>query len=487
MTHIFNKTHSIGTGRKIWAFIAVCTVVTILGACPLALSQMYGPDGPPFPAPPPMQMPKIGFFYVHSGVKFRVFNKLRFERLPNHGTTIRVAEGAPEFGPNSDGDVLFPAGGADWTYGNGLVQASGGGTAWTATDAITGGFTSSKGVGGLGHYGDSDSDLGRFQLNSNHPLATSTSVIADGTISFSAAFNQADGSQPWIAEQSRIVGYGVETVEPVVYDPQYWTPYVEIGYTYAPYFDLTFSVAWFNVSETDQDNRTAVAQWYERRFTDTYQFRTTQDTTTWVETFTGGSGESDSDNTMPTVAGDAFDYLIYPIGFINTPNSPQLPTRSFSQNIVGSNLPGSEMLTTKLDVDIIEMKLGIRNWYPLWGLARTGFTLGGIFAPMPYKITTSVNLIVDDSLQANAVPDPDTGNPIPNIPGTYTVIERADDVWWNFGGYVGADLQLYAGPLFVLTGAEYNWYSEKTYEDFSTKTVINPSGYTLTFAGGFRF
>ncbi len=461
--------------RNIYVAILSLIPALLLVHAPV-LGQQYGPEGPPFPGPPPPEF--VGSFYLHSGVKFRVLKTVRFDRIPGHGAESRNL-GTPAFGPNTDGEIFFPpTGGVTWTYSDGVVDALLP-APWTAALALAVAGSTTLDPGGLGHYGVAGFDLGSFLMRPWHPLASSTTDVAATTqIQFSGALNIPSA---WTAAPSQIAANGTLEAEPVVFDPQLWTPYIEIGYQYSPSFDFLISASWFNIAETDVDNRPTIVRWSERRFIDTYQFRTTLPAgITWAGEFGASAGGQWSSATPPNAAQD---YFIYPVGIDRVANTR--PTRRFQENVLASDLPGTELLATKLTVDVIELKMGVRNWYPIWGLGRSGMSLGGIFAPMPYTVESTALVTVDPT--APALTDPDTGLPITVAGFQFAASDRKRDIRWGFGGFVGADLQLSAGPMFILTAAEYNWYIEQKFHDFSTVTVVDPSGYVLTLAGGFRF
>jgi hypothetical protein len=474
---------------------------------------------------PPMLAPynpsmNMGLFYLSAGVKYRNIQTVRFEIVP-HATSRIINQGSPPWGPNEDGFVFYPynelaalpedgrqvqapfdpdpaaSDDAFWVINPLPVPSNDPATngTWTYDNGEINPMTPMVNPVDIGNWTDGDPyDIAFFpperrlgwsngsQLSSGSFLINDPAVQANGTrydntsrINYSRLL---DGRLA--AYETASLGYqgNFSNDAQIEFTNKILTPYFEAGYRVSNFFNILFGFSWFNIKETYQTSLSGTGYVIRRTFTDSVFFRSS-DPETWITTgFTSAFTADSSGGGTPDPS--QYYYLLYPAG---TGANVNLPVRTFTQTIDASIQPFGvqETLFNKLDFTALEFKAGSRSWFPLYGLGQIGTSLGVLWTPMPYTITTSRVMTASETSAAAGVTAGQT---------LMTISNKQSDVWlWpNVGLFVGGDLRLGSGRWFLQSNVEYDIYFGEgcSYGDI-VRNVVNLSGVNATLTAGSYF
>lgn len=252
-------------------------------------------------------------------------------------------------------------------------------------------------------------------------------------------------------------------------DSDAWSPYIEFGFQYSNTFDLFLGFSEFTFNKS---NRTQAS----------YNFQGS--VMNAVDTFTFIS--NNSRDAMPT------PFLSTAIGGPGQPMEgqyqldPTSGTRSFVTSAVQSSPLGSltEMVASKIDVTMYEIRTGARTWYPLNGFGRLTVAAGPLFAWIPYNVATSILL----TNPADII-DPNTQQLIFAANRVFRQTNKFQSgTWFDFGGFASAGLELGTERWFLMSEFGFDGYFLSTHcATNNVDTTFNPSGWSITMGAGMRF
>lgn len=506
------------------------TIISVLGAFPAA-AQRFG--GRELFLQPRVRVPAAGGqIYLQGGVKFRNVQTFRLNSLA-HSVEVRE-NGVPPFGPNAEGEFGtgtgvpgFPLDTTDpgwlvanadpdvsgiWLYNNGHIDPR---SPCLSVDACRGILMitsppahcciTNPGPGGAcpDDYPEDDNaagilpgsvQIGRFvgvdypapwpsgissgwfsmldpnnQANSTSPVdttAVSFTRMIDGTYD-SYYCNAGSGevaSQIWRAPG--IVFANLEYMEKI------WTPAFEIGYQYTNFFDFFYGFSFFDLSRTMSKTGLLEAELYRRTFTDTFPyFSSGSAADTW-------RGAFDSVTAIP--GNEDADYYLWADG----QGQGFFPSRSFGERRDQSQPDRriQEILTHRADIHVYENRLGVTSWFPLYGMGRMGFSVGALLSYIYYRMSGTRSAVALETL------DPENDPPV--FPAGTVLTNEANSIWdwwFNYGGFVGTDVEVEYDRYFLRGTAEWAFCEMETYQLFSILTEFNPGGFSYALTAGARF
>jgi len=495
----------------IYPFICLMTITLSLAAAAVAGAQgfMPPPPGPvpsvqpypleaPFVPAPPGTRPSLmaGRFYFQGGVKYRSIESLRFNVFGNRQSLI-ANPGTVPFGPATAGDFGVGTGkdgflggaGVCWVYDNGQIcgtpdpggggaVAVGCGAALTPAipvicdnagvdtycacdyvytyDVVTPlvGRRHSTGAGGCCDGLDVASSVGSFSLTdaisqvNNTNVGNTTAVTLQLALLDSLAF-VVDTTPAW----NRQTG------------AKLWSPSFEAGYQISNFFDLFSTFSWFSVSQSTGISNVIVGQGARVAIRDTFPFSSDDFESNWP---------AFNFNSSSTCIVGAGCFQAYEIA-VNSALRGVFPNRTFTTQL-DATVPAEsiqETVSSRVDINVYETRLGGRSWVPLFGLGRLGVTFGGSFMPAYYKIAQNRNYV---SLG-------------PNVPGQvlFSVSNEFKDWRPHYGVFVGSDLELGNGIYYIQGSIDYTWVNNQTYTLDAVETSFNPGGMSVGAMAGLHF
>ena len=538
---------------RLLPLVCILAAACLGGACSAAHAQMV--QDPRFCIPSVPCPSFLGRFYVQGGVRFRVIDTLRIRQEPS--PIVYREEGFPPFGPNAAGYFGTGTGvpgyptnpilgdpnpniSGYWAYNNGFIDPE----APTDATAAAGNFDYPHGLEVM---------LGRFVRTSGSGSATTTVAYNIGSFQINDTYLQVDNPVQSVRDPVMVTGESGDYYRPsdVItkissvaettrvnwsrlidgsyrnkkdlasplevpsrlfegvgsgftsgYDPQLWTPVLEVGYRATTAFDLIYSFSTFNFDTTASRSQVVQANFGRRGFTDTFSFYSNVPNTWRTKVFNSatslqpcgdgtarcrGCGASCADPTTNECDGDCqtqgaggcpecpdeyvANYRIWPDGV----GQGAYPLRQFYDvfpaGATRENL--QEEMSQRVDVSVKENRLGGRSWVPLLPNARLGVSLGAILSPISFRISGSRRVV---SLG-------------PTAPGL--VLENRAEVvrgvWWNMGLFASIDLQLARGPIFAQVSADYSVCRNQSADMFSVETTVNPGGFSAFLSAGLSF
>lgn len=499
--------------------------------------------------------PYLGKFYIQGGVRFRVIDTLRIRQEPS--PIVYRAEGFPAFGPNAAGFFGTGTGVAGyptnpvlgnpnpnisgyWLYNNGFIDPE------APTDATAA-------AGNFQYPQLPEVMLGRFVRTSGSGSSTITVAYNIGSFQINDTFLQVDNPVQSVRDPVIVTGDSGDYYRPsdVItkissvaettrvnwsrlidgtyvnktglpspveipsmlfegfgfgftsgYDPQLWTPVVEVGYRASDAFDLIYSFSTYSFDTTASRSQVVQANFGRRGFTDTFSFYSNVPGTWRTKVFNSatslqpcgegtarcrGCGVSCTDPTENDCDGECqtqgaggcpecpneyvANYRIWPDGV----GQGAYPLRQFF-DVFPAGVPREslqEEMSQRVDVSVKENRFGGRSWVPLLPNARMGVSLGAILSPIYFRISGSRRV---SSLG-------------PQAPGL--VLENRAEVtrgvWWNIGLFGSIDLQLARGPLFAQLSLDYSVCRNQSAAMFSVETTVNPGGFSAFMSAGMSF
>lgn len=509
---------------------------------------------PPFCNPVALCGPFWGKFYVQGGVRFRVLNTLRIRQEPS--SIIFRDDGFPPFGPNAAGFFGTGTGVSGyptnpnighenpnisgyWSYNNGFIDpaaptdttAAGGNFDYPQLpEVMLGRFVKTSGSGSS--TTTVAYNIGSFQINDTYlqvdnpvqqvrdPVSvtgesgdfyrpgdtiTKISSVAETTrVSWSRLIdgtyvNKQNLPSP-LEIESRLfngIGFGFTSG----YDPQLWTPVLEVGYRTSEAFDLIYSFSSFNFDTTASRSQVVQANFGRRGFKDTFSFYSNVPNTWRVKVFNSatslqpcgdgvarcrGCGPSCSDPNTNECDGDCqtqgaggcpecpdeyvANYRIWPDGV----GQGAYPLREFFDVFPSGALESlQEEISQRVDISVKENRFGGKSWVPLLPNLRMGVSLGAILSPIYFRISGNRRVT---SLGPRA-----SGLVLENR------AEVSRGVWWNVGLFGAVDLQLARGPLFAQVSVDYSVCRNQSVSLFNVETTVNPGGFGTFLGLGISF
>ncbi len=494
-------------------------------------------------------------FYVQGGVRFRVIDTLRIRQEPS--PIVYREEGFPPFGPNAAGYFGTGTGTAGyptnplpgdpnpnlsgyWAYNNGFIdpEAPTGALAAAGNDkypqlpeVMLGRFVRTS------RLGDSITteayNIGSFQINDTYlqvdnpvqsvrdpvmvtgesgdyyrpsDVVTKISSVAETTrVSWSRLIDGTYRNKNRLASPVEIpsrlfdgLGFGFTAG----YDPQLWTPVLEVGYRASDAFDVIYSFSSYNFDATASRSQVVQANFGRRGFTDTFSFYSNVPNTWRAKVFNSasslqpcgdgiarcrGCGPSCSDPNTPDCDGDCqtqgaggcpecpdeyvANYRIWPDGV----GQGAYPLRQFFDVFpAGAPLESlAEEMSQRVDISVKENRLGGRSWISLLPNARMGVSLGAILSPISFRISGNRRV---SSLG-------------PQAPGLVLEnrAEVARGVWWNMGLFGSIDVQVARGSLFAQASVDYSVCRNQSANMFNVETTVNPGGFSAYLGAGLSF
>ncbi|MGB9617918.1 MAG: hypothetical protein ACP5LD_11745 [Desulfomonilaceae bacterium] len=538
---------------RLLPLVCILAAACLGGACTAAHAQMV--PGPHFCIPKTPCPSFLGRFYVQGGVRFRVIDTLRIRQEPS--PIVYREEGIPPFGPNAAGYFGTGTGipgyptnpligdpnpniSGYWAYNNGFIdpQAPTDATAAAGNlpypqppEVMLGRFVTTSGSGST--TTTVAYNIGSFQINDTYlqvdnpvqqvrdpvmvtgesgdyyrpsDVITKISSVAETTrVNWSrlidGTYRNKAGLPSPVEVPSRLfdgVGFGFTAG----YDPQLWTPVLEVGYRASDAFDVIYSFSSYNFDVTASRSQVVQANFGRRGFTDTFSFYSNVPNTWRTKVFNSatslqpcgegtarcrGCGPSCADPTTNECNGDCqtsgaggcpecpdeyvANYRIWPDGV----GQGAYPLRQF-YDVFPNGAPREnlqEEMSQRVDVSVKENRLGGRSWIPLLPNARMGVSLGAILSPISFRISGNRRVT---SLG-------------PQAPGL-ALENRAEvvrGVWWNMGLFASLDLQLGYRSWFAQLAVDYSVCRNQSANMFSVETTVNPGGFSAFLSAGVSF
>jgi len=531
----------------------VCTLAAacLLGLCETVFGQF---NAVPCVPPVPCQVAPSRF-YVQGGVRFRVVNTFRIRQEPV--SIIYREEGFPPFGPNAAG--FFGTGTgvpgyptnpviADpnpnisgyWAYNNGFIDPR------APIDATAA-------AGNFQYPQPPEVMLGRFVRNAGAGSGTTTVAYNIGSFQMNDTYLQVDNPVQFVRDPVTLTGESGDYYRPsdtivkissvaettrvtwnrlidgsyvnyagipspvevpsrlfdgpgfgftAGFDPQLWTPVIEVGYHASGFFDLIYSFSPYSFDTTVSRSQVVQANFGRRGFTDTFSFYSNV-TSTWRNkmfnsatslqpcgdpiarcrgcgpTCTDPDESGCDDDCQTQGAGGCPDcpdeyianYRIWPDGT----GQGAYPLRQlydvFPTGVPKENL--REEISQRVDVSVKENRFGGRSWTPILPMARLGVSLGAMVSPIYYRISANRRVT---SLGPQAA-----GLVLENS----AEVQRG--VWWNLGLFGSIDFQLFRGAWFAQTSIEYSVCRNQNATVFGVETTVNPGGFSTLLSAGLSF
>ncbi|MEW6351885.1 MAG: hypothetical protein AB1646_22780 [Thermodesulfobacteriota bacterium] len=500
-----------GRRRSVLAILVIGVLTALM--CDAAIGQQPPFMQPPYYLPPQRPAMSRGLFYMNAGVKYRNIQEVSFKSRDTQ--IINIAQpGVPAFGPGVDELLNYPVPPTSiasdppsisgiWLYDDGFLEPTP-----FITQAPAPQFFFPFGHQGLGRVGvGRPDDAGTWMVTDLRAQADDGAAgnmaatqhfrftkVLDGltpnTYAFILAQPGAAGTTlalgpaagtpygvagVWAEVPSRgfaaVVASGLDkvgTLKTVV-------PYVEAGLQVTNYFDLFGGFSWIPISKDYGRTVPATVFAARRAYRDTFPFHSDPNTTatpTWPANALFWSGSADPAATVFPQA------EIWPYGA--TDSYGRLPYRRFFNVLdpAGPAFEAQETLRSTLDATAYEMRVGARSWFPLNAQGRFGTTFGFLFTPLAYQIDTSAEFVATAPETTFAV---SAGQTL----ASYTSTHR--DIRWNYGLFVGTELELGSYNYFIKGGADYNYYFNTTSYGEVVLTTINVGGFSATLALGRRF
>jgi len=247
--------------------------------------------------------------------------------------------------------------------------------------------------------------------------------------------------------------------------PKVWSPVITMGYQAGDFFDVFSSYSWFNVNNAMGYTGVVQGSGARNLIRDTFPFLS-DDGSAWPlinfnssDTIIGTTGDPTHNYRLAT---NSTLRGILPNRQFLTQTDAAIPVVTFRQTVSAS-----------ADISVYESRFGGRSWVPLYGLGSLGVYTGFSFMPAYYKITENRSFV---SLGPTY-----TGQ-------TFLAISAYHTDWRpHYGGFVGSDLALAFGPVYVNGSIDYTWASEQSYRLDAVETNFRPGGLTAGVAGGIRF
>ncbi len=500
-------------GRRRCALaVLIIGVLTTLMCDTVIGQQLPFMQAPYYQAPQRPAMSR-GLFYLNAGVKYRNIQEVSFKSRDTQ--LINIAQpGVPAYGPGVD-DILNypvpptyiasdpPSASGIWLYDDGFLEP----TPFITQAPAGSSFFFPVGHQGLGRVGigvpndfgtwmvadvreqADDGAPGNMDATQHFRFTKVLDGITPNTYAFILAQPGAAGTTlalgpaagtlyrvpgVWAEVPSRgfaaVVASGLDRIE----THKTLVPYVEAGFQVANYFDLFGGFSWIPISESFGRSVPATVFAARRAYRDTFPFHSdsTATPTPWPANPLFWSGSTD-----PTLA--TFPQAeVWPYGA--TDSYGRLPYRRFFNVLdpAGPTFQAQEILRSTLDATAYEMRLGARSWFPLNGQGRIGTTFGFLFTPLAYHVDTFAEYVATAPETTFAV---STGQTL--------VAYRSDhrDIRWNYGIFVGTELEFGGNDYFLKGGADYNYYFNTTSYGGVVLTTINVGGFSATVALGRRF
>ena len=454
----------------------------------------------PLPNPVPYASWPIGTssFYIQVGARYRAIDTVRMRQEAAQMTYQEL--GVPPFGPNVTGEFGTGTGVAGyptnplpgnfnpnlsgfWQYNNGFIDprapndltVDGGNFPYPqGTEVMLGRFVQTRNV--PGHITETF-NIGSFQINDTFLQVDNPQGVVANTIRVSWS-RVIDGTYPAGSPevQSRLFD-GTGFTFDARFDPGLWTPSFEFGYQASNFFDVFYGFSSFSYDAAVSRSIVIQANFGRRGFTDTFSFYSRFPYNWMIKDFNTVSalqpgigltpGEQCPDINDELVA----NFRIWPDGV----GQGAYPVRQFYE-VFPADAPKENLrqeINQKVDIGVHENRLGGRSWTLLNGIGRLGVSLGALISPITYRISGTKRIT---SLG-------------PQLSGTMfeNAAEVQTGVWWNFGAFVGTDLQMQYGSLFARGAVEYSLCRNQSASLFQVETTINPGGFATLLSAGYTF
>ncbi len=257
-----------------------------------------------------------------------------------------------------------------------------------------------------------------------------------------------------------------------------WTPAVEIGFQYSNFFDFFYSFSFYDLSRGMTKSSSLDAQLYRRTFTDTYPYYTPNTVTEeWPHP---GDSEPNFSSLLGVRDSEGTNYNLW----VNGPGRGFYPNRTFGEVSDGSKDTRKvrETLTHRADIHVYENRLGMTSWFPLYGSGRVGFSAGAQLSYIAHRLTGRREVVAEATL--------DYWRTSPYFPAGAILADEAHsmwDWWFNYGGFLGTDLEVDYRGFFFRGSAEWAYCETESKELYSILTEFNPGGISCALSVGARF
>jgi hypothetical protein len=469
-------------------FICLLIVTFALTAATEVCAQDF--MQPPFAPMPRVAMPSLmgGRFYIQAGAQYRSLQSLQFNAFGGPETLTAVAGTVP-FGPTTAGDFGVGTGkegfiGTNgpplnpnrWPYDNGFlsgpvspagVHVSCAGPPVTDCSPADEVWTPANTT--------SPTELGRivFLSGAGDCCAGTTAPGHIGSFGIYDATVQVDN--PGSIVGTTKVTFQLQDPNSFIYTlnampdinreigPKVWSPVITLGFQAGDFFDVFSGFSWFNVNNAMGYSVVVQGTGGRSLIQDTFPFVSDQDVAWPVGLF----------QSADTIIGSEPTHR-----YVITPNSPLrgiYPNRQFltqTDNAIAlENI--RQTVNSTADISVYESRYGGRSWVPLYGMGSLGVYTGFSFMAAYYKLTENRVYISEG----------------PRFPGVTLLAISAYHTDWrpHYGGFVGSDLALAFGPVYVNGSIDYTWASEQSYRLDVVETNFRPGGLTAGVAGGIRF
>jgi hypothetical protein len=468
--------------------------------------------GPPLPNP--VYPAAVNGFYIKSGVKLRNITQFEFHVVDRNYT--REELGRPPFGPLTDGefgtgvgkpgynDPAPPANFTNneqgypytpdwgncaapprlsgiWQYNDGYLNPNPGplcGSSatsfWVGSDIELGRYRAADPVPPPDppvptppyQYGEFELYSPTLQLNAGTFSGSNTvtfEYLIDGN--YDARYGIAPDSSGEIASLIYSAYFAAQDARG--YSNKIWTPTIEVGFQAGNFFDFFYGFSWYSLGHGFGNTVTQPTPMSVRGFRDAWPF--------FSDDVSGIPGAV-FNSSVSIVGGNELGNINYLIHMDTAGQNGSFPTRTFFL----ADYPGGgdeniqEVVFHRADLGIYENRFGARSWAPIFGLGRIGATAGLLVTPIHYQMSTTT-LVTSEG---------------PNLPaGTvmYSSNIQNRDWWWNFGGFIGADIEIGLPRYYFSGSVEYSLCKREMFQQESVETFFNPGGFAATFGGGIRF